>query len=489
MNSEANEAQLDFQESSLPDSQEPSPPEEPAYTGWQAAIASFFKFDFYKTNFKTEILAGITTFMTMGYVLVVNPIILSNAIFLNQPGDLFSQLAVATVVAAAVGTFCMAFFANYPFGLAPGMGTNAFFAFSVVLGLKIDWRLALSCVFVQGIVFIILTFTDVRRLLIKAIPASLKHATAGGIGLFIAYIGLAGNVKEGGAGIIVASEVTKTGFGSLAQPNTLVAVIGILITSAFVVRRVKGALLWGILATALLAWILGVTPWPQGVFALPEMPKDLFGQAIFGLEGLNAQNFVDWVAVLFVFLFVDIFDTIGTLTGVGMRAGYIGEDGELPRANQALMADAIATTVGPVFGTSSVTAYVESVAGVAEGGRTGFTSVIIGALFVVALFFIPVFKAIPAFATTPTLVIVGAMMLAEVQEIRWGDMAEVIPAFLTIFMIPLTYSIAEGLSIGFIAYPLIKAFQGKAHEVSRGTWVIAGIFVARFIFMTLRFHQ
>lgn len=460
-----------------------------SYTGWQAKIANFFQFDYYKTNFKTEILAGITTFMTMGYILVVNPIVLSNAIFLQQSGDLFSQLAVATAIAAATGTFCMAFLANYPFGLAPGMGTNAFFAFSVVLGLKIDWRLALSCVFVQGLIFIALTFTDVRRLLIQAIPATLKHATAGGIGLFIAYIGLSGDVTRGGAGLIVASEVTKTTFGSLAQPNTLVAIAGLLLTSAFVVRRVKGALLWGILATALLAWILGVTPWPKGVFAIPELPKDIFGAAITGLVHLNANNFIDWIAVLFVFLFVDIFDTVGTLTGVGMRAGYIGADGELPRANKALMADAIGTTVGPVFGTSSVTAYVESVAGVAEGGRTGFTGVIIGALFIVSLFFIPVFQAIPAFATTPTLVIVGAMMLAEIREIRWGDMAEVIPAFLTVFMIPLTYSIAEGLSIGFISYPIVKAAQGKAQEVPLGTWIIAGVFIARFIFMTLRFHQ
>lgn len=465
-----------------------TPPKSP-YTGWQAAIADYFKFADYKANFKTEILAGITTFMTMGYVLVVNPIILSNAIFLKQQGDLFSQLAVATAIASAVGTLCMALFANYPFGLAPGMGTNAFFAFSVVLGLKIDWRLALSCVFVQGLIFIALTFTDVRRLLIKAIPATLKHATAGGIGLFIAYIGLSGDVQKGGAGIIVASEVTKTAFGNLSQPNTLVALAGILITSAFVVRRVKGALLWGIFATALLAWILGVAAWPKGIFALPELPKDLFGQAISGLTHLNGSNFIDWLAVLFVFLFVDIFDTIGTLTGVGMRAGYIGADGELPRANKALMADAVATTVGPVFGTSSVTAYVESIAGVAEGGRTGFTALTIGVLFILSLFFIPVFQAIPAFATTPTLVIVGSMMLTEAVAIRWGEPAEAIPAFLTIFMIPLTYSIAEGLSIGFISYPLVKMFEGKAREVPPGTWIIAGIFVARFIFMTLRFHH
>lgn len=425
--------------------------------------------------------------MTMAYILVVNPIILSNAIFLKQQGDLFSQLAVATALAASVGTLCMALFANYPFGLAPGMGTNAFFAFSVVLGLKIDWRLALSCVFVQGLIFIALTFTDIRRLLINCIPNTLKHATAAGIGLFIAYIGLSGDPAKGGAGIIVANAVTKTAFGSLREPVTLMAIAGLLITSAFVVRRVKGALLFGIFATASVAWLLGVARLPQGLFAVPQVPRDLFGQAIFGLAHLNANNFVDWLAVLFVFLFVDIFDAIGTLTGVGMKARYIGADGQLPRANRALMADAIATTVGPLFGTSSVTAYVESVAGVAEGGRTGFTALVVAALFAVSLFFIPIFQSIPAFATTPTLVIVGAMMLAQAQEIRWDDMAEAIPAFLTIFTIPLTYSIAEGLSIGFISYPLVKAFQGKGHEVPLGTWIVAGIFVARYIFMTLRF--
>ena len=221
-----------------------TPPQSPD-TGWLAAIARFFKFDYYATNFKTEILAGITTFMTMGYIIVVNPTILSNAIFLQQPGDLFEQLAVATIIASAVGTFCMALFANYPFALAPGMGTNAFFAFSVVLGLKIDWRLALSCVFVQGLIFIALTFTDVRRYLIEAIPTTLKHATAGGIGLFIAYIGLSGNVDQGGAGLIVANQATQTAFGSLSQPNTLMAIAGLLITSAFVVRGVKGAILLG----------------------------------------------------------------------------------------------------------------------------------------------------------------------------------------------------------------------------------------------------
>lgn len=461
----------------------------PKYTGLAAQLADYFQFEFYKTNFKTETLAGLTTFLTMAYIVVVNPVILSNAIFLEKQGDLFAQLAIATIIASFVGTLCMGLLANYPFGLAPAMGTNAFFAFSVVLGLKIDWRLALSCVFVQGLVFIVLTFTDVRRQLIKAIPKTLKHATAAGIGFFIAYIGLSGDVKVGGAGLIVANEATKTAFGSLAQPNTLMAIFGLLLTSALIVRRIKGAFLWGILGTSILAWTLGVAKAPEALFAMPTIPKDIFGQAIIGLQHLNGSNFVDWFAILLVFLFVDIFDVVGTLTGIGMRAGYIGPDGELPRANKALLADAIATTVGPLFGTSSVATYAESVAGVGVGGRTGFTAVIIALLFLVALFFTPLFAAIPAFATTSTLVIVGSMMVSQVREIRWGEPTEAISAFLTVFMMPLTYSVAEGLAIGFITYPLLKTFQGKPHEVGIGTWIIAGIFVARFVFMTLRFHS
>lgn len=457
------------------------------YSGWQGAIAQYFQFDYYRTNFRTEILAGVTTFMTMGYVLIVNPLILSDAIFLNQTGDLFAELVVATGISAAIGTLIMALYANYPFCLAPGMGLNAFFAYSVVLGLGIDWRLALAAVFVEGLVFIGLTLTDIRRQIITAIPDSLKSATGAGIGLFIAYLGLGGNPDTGGAGIIVANEVTKTSFGSLTQPNTLLAIAGLLITSAFVVRRIKGGLLWGILATAILGWILGVTTPPQGFFEIPPFPKDLFGQAVIGVAQISAENFLNFFAVLFVFLFVDMFDTIGTLTGVGMKAGYIDENGELPRANQALMADAIATTSGAVLGTSSVTTYVESAAGVAEGGRTGFTAVIAAILFALSILFIPFLRAIPAYATAPTLVIVGVLMMSNVLSIRWGDLGEAIPAFLVIFMIPLSFSIAEGLSIGFIAYPLVKSFQGKSREVPLATWILAGVFVARFVFMTLRF--
>ncbi|GAB4525216.1 MAG: NCS2 family permease [Pleurocapsa sp.] len=451
------------------------------------AIARYFEFNKYRTSFRTEILAGITTFMTMAYILVVNPLILSDAIFLNEPKDLFAELVVATAVSAGIGTLIMGLLAKYPFALAPGMGINAFFAYSVVLGLGIDWRVALACVFVEGLIFILLTVTDIRRHLITAVPHSIKSATTVGIGLFLAYIGLGGATETGGAGLIVANEVTKTDFGSLAQPQTLMAILGIFLTAFFIVRRIKGALLWGIIGTAILGWMFGVAAAPQGFADIPAFPKDLFGAAFIGLGGINGSNWIDFIAVLLVFLFVDMFDTIGTLAGVGMQAGYIDENGELPRANQALTADAIATTTGAVLGTSSVTTFVESASGVAEGGRTGFTSVIVAGLFFISLIFTPIFEAIPAFATTPALTIVGVLMMASITSINWEDLTEAIPAFLTIFFIPFAFSIAAGLSIGLITYPLLKTFKGKASDVPIVTWILAAIFIARFIFMTLRF--
>jgi AGZA family xanthine/uracil permease-like MFS transporter len=451
----------------------------------QGAIAQFFQFAQHGTNTRTEVLAGITTFMTMAYILVVNPGILSDGIFLQESGDLFQELAIATAISAAIATLIMGLFANYPFALAPGMGLNAFFTYSVVLGLGIDWRVALAAVFIEGIIFIALTAFNVRSLIVKAIPACLKHATAAGIGLFIAYIALSGDTSVGGAGIIVASEATKTELGDLSQPPTLMAVIGILITSAFVARRVKGALLWGILATALLGWILGVAPWPPGIIGLPQWPVDLFGQAFVGLGQLGQVNLFDFLAVIFVFIFVDLFDTIGTLSGVGIQAGYINEEGELPRANSALMADAVGTTAGAVMGTSTVTTYIESASGVSEGGRTGFTAVVAAGLFVLSIFFIPLLSGIPAFATAPALLIVGVLMAGNLRGIRWDDPAESIPAFLIVITMPLTYSIAEGLAIGFITYPLIKAFQGKVQETSPAVWILAAIFVLRFVLMGL----
>ncbi|PZU94906.1 MAG: guanine permease [Pseudanabaena sp.] len=457
------------------------------YEGWQGAIADYFKFDEYRANFRTEILAGLTTFMTMAYILVVNPLILSNAIFLQTPKDLFGELVFSTALSAAIGTLAMAVLAKYPFAMAPGMGMNAFFAFSVVLGLKFDWQLALGCVLIEGGIFFVLTITDIRRHLITAVPDCIKTGTTAGIGLFLAYIGLSGNIEEGGAGLIIADAVTKTAFGSFRQPATILAAFGILMTVFFMTRRIRGALLWGILGTAILGWIFGIAKPPTSIFAFPALPTHIFGQAFVGLSKVNGNNFLDFLSVMLVFLFVDIFDTIGTLAGVGKQAGYINERGELPRANDALMADAIGTVAGSVLGVSTVTTYVESAAGVSEGGKTGFTAVVVSILFLVALVFSPVFAAIPAFATAPALVVIGVLMMTGISNIRWDDFTESLPAFMTIFLIPFGFSIAAGLSVGIILYVAMKLFRGRTSEVSLVTWILALIFIARFIFVTLRF--
>lgn len=459
----------------------------PPYSGWQAAIARYFSFEDYRTNFRTEILAGLTTFMTMAYILVVHPLILSDAVFLQESGDLFRELVVVTGLSAAVGTLVMGLYAKYPFVQAPGMGTNAFFAYSVVLGLGIDWRVGMACVFIEGLIFIALTVTDVRRHIITAVPSCIKASTTVGIGLFLAYIGLSGDTAIGGAGLIVANDVTKTAFGSFTEPATLLATFGILISALFMIRRVKGALLWGMGGTAILGWVLGVAKAPTGFMELPAFPSHLFGQAFVGLGGINGSNLIDFLAILLVFLFVDMFDTIGTLMGVGTQAGYIDRRGELPRANQALSADAIATTAGAIMGTSTVTTFAESASGVAEGGRTGFTAVVAAMMFLVALLFVPVFEAVPAFATAPALLIVGVLMMSSVSRIRWDDLTEAIPAFATIFFIPIGFSIAEGLALGLILYPFAKAVSGRTDEVPTVTWILAAVFIARFLFTALRF--
>ena len=438
-----------------------------------------FAFAEHGTTLPREVLAGLTTFMTMAYILVVNPSILSNAIFLETSGDLFAELVIATAAAAAVATLVMGLYARYPFALAPGMGLNAFFAYTVVIGLGFDWRLALFAVFVEGLIFIALTRLDLRRLVVQAIPNSLKHATAAGLGLFIAYIGLSN------AGIIAASPATKTTLGDIGEPSVAVAIAGIFITAALVARGLVGALLLGILATAALAWVAGVAAPPAAIVAVPDMPTDLFGQAFLGIPGLADVNWLDFAVVLLVLLFVDFFDTAGSLTGLGLKAGLIDDRGELPRANRAFMADAIGTTAGAVFGTSTTTTYIESASGISAGGRTGFTAVAVALLFVASIFFIPLLSTIPAIATTPALVMVGVLMASSLKGIDWEDAAEATPAFLTIILMPLTYSIAEGLAAGFVAYPVVKVFQGRAREVSTAMWVLAGIFVARFVLMGL----
>lgn len=437
-------------------------------------IATFFQFSSLGTTFRTEIVAGCTTFFTMAYILVVNPGILSNAIFLQASGDLFGELVMATALSAAIATLVMGLYSNYPFALAPGMGLNAYFAFSVVLEGGVNWRIALAAVLIEGLIFVGLTLGNIRTQIVEAIPDCIRHATAAGIGLFIAYIGLSG------AGLIVASEATTTTLGNLAQPPTLMAIFGLLVTSAFIARRIVGALLWGILATAILGWILQIAPLPEGIVAIPQMPVDLVGQAFVGLGQIAQINPLELFSIVFVLLFVDLFDTVGTLTGLGAKAGYIRENGEFPRVGRAFMADAVGTTVGAILGTSTVTSYIESASGVSEGGRSGFTAVVTAALFVVSIFFIPLLAGIPVFATAPALIIVGALMIGAATFVRWGDPAEAIPAFLTMIIMPLSYSIADGLAAGFILYPLIKTFQGKTSEVSIAVWVLAALFVLKF---------
>jgi AGZA family xanthine/uracil permease-like MFS transporter len=445
--------------------------------GGGGALATFFKFDQLRTDLRTEVLAGVTTFVTMAYILIVNPGILSEAVFLTESGDLFGELAMATAISAAIATLIMGLYAKLPFVLAPGMGINAYFAFTVVLGLGIDWRVALAAVFIEGIIFILLTVTNVRSKIVEAIPEAVKHATTAGIGMFIAYIALKS------AGIIVASEATFTTLGDLRSPQTAVSLLGLAITAALFARRVTGALLWGIIATAVFAWVFGVAPWPEGVVGIPQAPVDLFGQAFVGLGELFRINFWEMVSIIFVFLFVDLFDTIGTLTGLGAKAGYIDEEGRFPGVEKAFMADAVGTTAGAVLGTSTVTTYIESASGIFEGGRSGFTAIVAAGLFILSILFIPFFAGIPAFATAPALIIVGVLMMSGTRLIDWDDPASAIAGFLTIIVMVLSYSIAEGLAMGLIAYPVVKAFQGKASETSLGMWILAAIFILRYVFV------
>jgi len=426
-----------------------------------------------------EGLAGLTTFMTMAYILVVNPSILSNAIFLEESGDLFNELVMATALAAALATLVMGLYARYPFALAPGMGLNAFFTYGVVLGLGIDWRLALFAVFVEGVIFLLLTLLDLRRVVVNAIPPVLKHATAAGIGFFIAYVGLSN------AGIIASSPATKTTLGDLTDPAVVIAVAGIFITAGLVALRLIGALLLGIAATAALAFLFGIAPLPTDVIAMPALPVDLVGQAFAGATMIGSVPWTDFLVVLVVLLFVDFFDTAGSLTGLGMRAGLMTAKGELPRANRAFLSDAIGTTAGGVLGTSTVTTYIESASGIAVGGRTGLTAVIVAVLFAAAVFFIPLISAVPAVATTPALVMVGVLMAASLKAVDWEDAGDAIPAFLTVIVMPLTYSIAEGLAVGFIAWTAVKVAQGRFSQISPAMWILTALFLLRFVLMGL----
>ncbi len=412
----------------------------------------FFKFEQHKTNYKIEITAGATTFMTMAYIIFVNPDILSAA------GMDFGAVMTATIIAAALTTILMGLLTNYPFALASGMGLNAFFAF--VVAAEYGWQAALGAVFISGVVFLILSVTGLVSHFDAAVPASLKNAVAAGIGLFIAFIGL----QNGG--IIVGYEPTQVTLGDLSAPGPLLTLIGLLFISILMARKVRGAILIGILLTTVVSFIMGIQPFPTGfgdIFGPPASLSPILFQLDF------RATFAIPIFVIFSFVFVDVFDTMGTLLGTGARAGFLDEKGRLPKVNKAMLADAIGTMGGSLMGTSTVTTYIESTAGISEGGRTGFTSVVVGILFLLTLFLAPLAGLVPSEATAPALVIVGVMMMASVMKIDFNDFTEALPAFLTIIFMPLAYSIADGIAFGFIAFPLVKVFGGKAKEVH---WIL-----------------
>ncbi len=425
----------------------------------------FFKLTENKTSVKTEILAGITTFMTMAYILAVNPEILS------ATGMDKNALFTATALSALIATLVMALVAKLPFALAPGMGLNAFFAFTVVLGMGYTWQFALTAVFLEGIIFLVLTLFNIRELIVNAIPLSLKHAVSAGIGLFIAFIGLQN------AGIIVNNDATLVSLGNMGSPAVLIALGGVVLTAVLLAKKVKGALLIGIFAATIAGLPFGVTNLPEG--SLVDIPPSV--SPIFWKFQFEHIFTADMLIVLFTFLFVDMFDTVGTLVGVSSKAGMLDKDGKVPRVKQALLADSVGTFVGAILGTSTVTTYVESASGVSEGGRTGLTSLATAALFLIALFFAPLFTMVPSAATAPALILVGFFMMSPILNIDFENYTESIPAFITIIFMPLTYSIAEGIVFGMLSYVLLKVITGKFKDVSIVMVVLSILFILKFL--------
>jgi AGZA family xanthine/uracil permease-like MFS transporter len=424
------------------------------------------------TNVQTEVLAGATTFLTMAYIVLVNPAILGQT---GMPG---AAVAAATCLAAGVGCILMGLAANYPIALAPGMGLNAYFTFTVVKTMGIPWQTALGLVFISGVLFLVLTFAGVRQLIVSAIPRALFAAIAAGIGIFIAFIGLKG------AGIVVANPGTTVGLGDLHNPTALLALMGLAITAALEAWRVKGGILIGIIVTALAGWGLGLAQWTPQPYSVAEMTATAFQLDIPAALGIGGKGFgLALLEILFVFLFVDLFDNVGTLVAVTKRAGLVQPDGTIPRLNRILFADATATVVGSLAGTSTVVSYIESAAGVSAGGRSGLTAVVCGVLFLVTLLVAPWAQAIPAAATAPALILVGGMMMKPLAEIEWDDPVVAIPAFLTLVAIPLTFSIANGLAFGIVAYAVLKLVTRRATRSDWLLYVLAALFIARFAYM------
>lgn len=438
-------------------------------------IEKFFKMKELNTSFRTEMIAGITTFMAMAYIIFVNPAMIS------QTGMDFGAAMMATCISAAVSTILMGLYVNYPIALAAGMGENAFFTYTVCLTMGISWQVALGCIFIEGFIFIILTVTKVRQALIDAIPASIRYGTACGIGLLIAFVGLIDG------GFVVRHPATLVMLGDVLSMPTLLSIFGFIVTAILLVKKIRGAILWGILITAIVGAMMGIVKY-QGLVSLPPSMLPTFMK----MDIIGAFKMGFW-AIIFIFLFMDIFDTVGTLAGIGELGGFM-KNGKLPKAGKAMLTDAIGTCVGAACGTPTVTSYIESAAGIASGGRTGLSSVVTGLLFLAALFFSPLIKMIAGGyqqpgggflhpVTAPALIIVGSMMLSSVSKINWDDYSESIPAFIVILMMPMTFSIATGIAFGFISYAAIKLLSGKGKEVSWLVYVLAGLFILRFVYL------
>ncbi len=435
-------------------------------------VNRYFEFEKWKTNFRQESVAGLTTFLSMAYILFVNPLILSDA-GMDQ-GAVFT----ATALSAAIGTIIMGLIARYPIALAPGMGLNAFFAYTVVLGIGIEWQLALFGVLLSGIIFILITLFGIREKIINAIPAQLKYAAAAGIGLFIAFIGLQN------AGVVVPDEETAVTLGNMTSPATILACFGLVVTAILMVLGIKGGIFYGMVITAAAGMITGLIGLPEGIIGSVPSLAPTFGSAfsILGEMEWTSQLLVQMLIVVLTFLFVDFFDTAGTLYAVANQAGFV-KDNKLPRAGRALLADSSATSIGAILGTSTTTAYIESSSGVAAGGRTGFASIVTAALFLLAMFFSPLLIVVTEEVTAPALIIVGVLMASSLRLIEWNKLEIALPAFLTVVAMPLTYSIATGIALGFIFYPITMLLKGKSREIHPVMYVLFFVFIAYFAFL------
>ena len=432
----------------------------------KALLDRYFKLTENQTTVRQELLGGATTFMTMAYIVVVNPQILAQA---GMPPE---GVVFATCVSAAVATLVMGLYANYPIALAPGMSLNAYFTYSVCIGMHIPWRTALGVVFFSGVLFVLLTVTRVREQIVDGIPDCLKHSTAAGIGLFIAFVGMR-NAK-----LVVANPATFVSIGNFSDRAVQAACFGIVLTLILMARRINGAILLGILGTTLFGIVRGIASWPSGLVAMPQ-PSSTFLQ----LDFRGAMH-LGLLEIIFAFLFVDLFDNVGTLVGVCEQAGFI-KNGKIPRVGRILLADGVGTMFGALTGTSTVTSYIESAAGIAAGARTGLSNIVVAVLFLLALLFSPLATAIPGFATAPALILVGALMTQSIAHVKWADFTEAFPAFMTMLATPLTFSIATGLSLGVISFSTVKLGAGKYREVSIVLWILTGLFLLRYIYLAV----